>query len=241
MTAGWGARTMRAAMFAAVCVLLAAFGHVLMSGSTVPWWTMAAGSVATSALGWCLASRERGLPLVVSVVVLAQGVLHSAFSLFQPVTSASGAHHTSGVSTGIADAAASMGAMSMDAMDMGSMDRGSMDAVMSGMGHAAYGGHLGHLAHDVGGDSSSFGMLAAHTLAAVLSGLWLGHGERVTFRVLRAVAGWLADPLRLPTAPTTPPLWPRPRPIRGRAERVPRPPITHTIISRGPPAGTAVV
>ena len=33
MTAGWCSRTVRAAVFAAVCVLLAALGHVLMSGS----------------------------------------------------------------------------------------------------------------------------------------------------------------------------------------------------------------
>ncbi len=36
MTAGWGVRTVRTAVFAAVCVVLAAFGHVLMSGRDVP-------------------------------------------------------------------------------------------------------------------------------------------------------------------------------------------------------------
>src|SRR5690242_11125939 len=91
MSAGWCVRTMRSAMFAAVCVLLAALGHVLMSGSTVPWWTTAAAFVTTSGVGWCLAGRERGLPLVVSVVVLAQGALHSAFSLAQPTAPGTGA------------------------------------------------------------------------------------------------------------------------------------------------------
>ncbi|WP_405621129.1 hypothetical protein [Streptomyces sp. NBC_00076] len=221
MTAGWCARTVRAAVFAAVCVLLAALGHVLMSGSTVPWWTLAAGLVGTCAVGWCLAGRERGVPLVVSVVVLAQGALHSAFSLVQ--------------SAGSADSMPSMGSVSTDAMDMGPM--GAM-----GTGHSADAGHLGHVAHDMGGGSSSFGMLAAHALAALLTGLWLGHGERAAFRVLRAVAGWLAAPLRLPLALNTPPPhWPRPRPMSERAERVPRLTLAHTIISRGPPAGTAVV
>ena len=69
MTAGWGTRTTRAAMFAAVCVLLAALGHVLMSGAHVPWWALAVGVAATGAVGWCLAGRERGLPLITSVVV----------------------------------------------------------------------------------------------------------------------------------------------------------------------------
>ncbi len=41
MTAGWGLRTVRAAVFAVVCVLLAALGHVMMSGSQVPAWALA--------------------------------------------------------------------------------------------------------------------------------------------------------------------------------------------------------
>lgn len=62
MTAGWCARTVRAAMFAAVCVVLAALAHVLMSGHHVPAWALATGLAATGAAGWSLAGRERGLP-----------------------------------------------------------------------------------------------------------------------------------------------------------------------------------
>jgi hypothetical protein len=227
MTAGWGARTTRAAVFAAVCVLLAALGHVLMSGSTVPWWTMAAGFAATTGVGWCLAGRERGLALVVPAAVVAQGALHSAFSLAQSAASGAGtgsvAHAMSGMS---------MGSMSMDAMDMGSI--GSMST-----GRSEHAGHLAQLAHGMGG-TSSFGMLAAHALAAALSGLWLAYGEKAAFRVLRAVAGWLAAPLRLSLALPAPPRRPSLRPTRERSERVPRLPLAHTIISRGPPAGIAV-
>jgi hypothetical protein len=231
MTAGSGARTVRAAVFAAVCVLLAALGHVLMSGSTVPWWTMAAGFAATTGVGWCLAGRERGLALVVPAAVVAQGALHSAFSLAQSAASGagtgSGGHDMSGMA---------MGSMSMDAMDMGSL--GSMGSMP--VGRSEHVGHLGQLVHGMGG-TSSFGMLAAHALAAVLSGLWLAYGERAAFRVLRAVAGWLAAPLRLSLALPAPPRRPRLRPTRERSERVPRLPLAHTIISRGPPAGIAVV
>ncbi|ELP68586.1 hypothetical protein ACKI1I_04160 [Streptomyces turgidiscabies] len=221
MTAGRGVRTVRAAVFAAVCVLLAALGHVLMSGSSVPWWTLSAGFGATSAVGWTLAGRERGLPLVVSVVVVVQGALHSAFSWGGSAASGSG-------TGGMSDGSMSMG--SMDAMDMGSAHMGS-----------AHMGHVGHMAHGTGG-TSSLGMLAAHTLAALLTGLWLAYGERAAFRLLRAVAGWLAAPLRLPLlALPVPPRRPSLRPTRERAERIPRLTLTHTIISRGPPAGTAVV
>ncbi|MEU5637888.1 hypothetical protein ACH47C_30190 [Streptomyces rishiriensis] len=235
MTAGRGARTVRAAVFAAVCVLLAALGHVLMSGSTVPWWTMSAGFAATSAVGWTLAGRERGLPTVVSVVVAAQGALHSAFSW------------SGSPAPGTGLPAQSMNGMSPGSIPMDAMDRGLMGSMGSGgsmdMGQAAHlvpAGHLGHMAH--GGGMSSSGMLAAHTLAALLTGLWLAYGERAAFRLLRAVAGWLAAPLRLPLAAVTVPARRHGlRPTRERAGRLPRLTLTHTIISRGPPAGTAVI
>lgn len=219
MTAGWGARTLRAAVFAAVCVLLAALGHVLMSGSSVSWWTLVAGTVVMGGAGWCLAGRERGLPLVVGVVVVAQGALHSAFSFTRS---------TAGTSTDSMD----MTHTGMDA-DMGmDMDTG----MVMGLGHMAHGGH--------GTDalSSSYGMLAAHTLAALLCGLWLAYGERAAFRILRAVAGRLAAPLRLALARPATPDRPRLRPRRGSSDRTPRLLLlVHAITSRGPPTGLAVI
>ncbi|MEY9989464.1 hypothetical protein ABIE67_001496 [Streptomyces sp. V4I8] len=239
MTAGWGVRTIRAAVFASVCVLLAALGHVLMSGVAVPWWTLAAGAVLTGGAGWCLAGRERGLPLVVSVVVVVQGGLHAAFEFTQ--SSATTGHDMGSTSTH----AGSTDPMSMEHMGSMSMHAGgSMSAGHMGMSHMDMShmgtGHMG-MAHDMAG-TSSFGMFAAHTLAALLCGLWLGHGERAAFRILRAVAGWLAAPLRLSLALPAPPHRPRLRPRRGRSDRAPRLlPLVHTITSRGPPAGIAVV
>ncbi|WP_327426793.1 hypothetical protein [Streptomyces sp. NBC_01236] len=213
MTAGWCSRTVRAAMFAAVCVLLAALGHVMMSGSSVAWWAMAGGAAATGGTGWCLAGRERGLPLIVSVVVAAQGVLHSAFSFAQSVAS---------------------GSDSMDAMTMNGMSMASMGHDMSAM-------DMGHPGHETGG-ASSFGMLAAHLLAALLCGVWLAYGERAAFRTLRAVAGRLVAPLRLLLALPVPPHRPRIRVRRGFSDRAPRRLLlVHAITSRGPPMGTAVV
>jgi len=228
MTAGWCSRTVRAAMFAAVCVLLAALGHVMMSGSSVAWWAMAGGVVATGGVGWSLAGRERGLPLIVSGVVVAQGVLHSAFSFAQSATSGSGSMGMGGMSMG--SMGHDMGSMHTGSMHMGSMHMGSM----SSMGSMDMG-------YDAGG-TSSFGMLAAHLLAALLSGLWLAYGERVAFRTLRALAGRLAAPLRLLLALPTPPHRPRIRLRRGSSDRAPRRLLlVHAITSRGPPAGTAVV
>ncbi len=257
MTAGWGVRTVRAAVFAVVCVVLAAVGHVLMSGSPVAWWTMAAGTVATGGAGWCLAGRERGLPLIVSVVVVTQGLLHWSFSLAASMAGPV----TSGRGTGAAHMSSVDATTPMDAMDMGSMSSmgsGHMGSGHMGAGHTAAehmsAGHMGaehmgagHMGSDAVSQSahamdgtSSLGMLAAHLLAALLCGLWLAYGERAAFRILRAVAGRLAAPLRLLLALPTPPHRPRIRVRRGLSDRSPRRfLLVHAITSRGPPMGSA--
>ncbi|MFJ8112935.1 hypothetical protein [Streptomyces sp. NPDC096132] len=227
MTAGWCSRTLRAAMFAAVCVLLAALGHVLMSGVHVPAWALAAGAALTGAAGWCLAGRERGPVTVVTVVVAAQTALHTAFEYAQSVGGGAGT-----------------AAMDMGSTGTGSTGTGSGDPMgaMAGMdmGHMSHPSHMGS-GDSLGVGSSSFGMLAAHLLAALLCGLWLAHGEKAAFRVLRAAAGWLAAPLRLLLALPATPERPRVRPRRRRSERTPRLLLVHAITSRGPPLGTAAV
>ncbi|MGW1216757.1 hypothetical protein ACWD5F_44695 [Streptomyces sp. NPDC002499] len=219
MRPGWCSRAIRAAVFAAVCVVLAALGHVMMSGAYVPAWALAAGLAVTGVAGWCLAGRERGLPLIVTVVVAAQTALHSAFSLAQ---SAAGE-----------PAATTMDMGSMDSMDMGHLGTSHLDpAHMDAM----------HMGEASAGGMSSAGMLVAHLLAALLCGLWLAHGERAAFRILRAVAGRLAAPLRLLLALPAPTDRPRIRVRRFRSDRAPRLLLlVHAITSRGPPARTAVV
>ncbi|MFI5567224.1 hypothetical protein ACIA6T_07635 [Streptomyces sp. NPDC051740] len=208
MTAGRGARTARAAVFAAVCVVLAALGHVMMSGDHVPLRALAAGWAVTGAVGWGLAGRERGLPLVTAVAVAAQTVLHSAFSL---VGSSAGP------------------------VDTGAMPHGMHTMPMP------TGAGMGMEGHTAPAGDSSAGMLAAHLLAALLCGLWLGYGERAVFRVLRAVGGWLAAPARplflTPVPPRRPSLRVR---RRRRSDRAPRLLLlVHALTSRGPPAGAA--
>ncbi|GGY06326.1 hypothetical protein GCM10010384_08180 [Streptomyces djakartensis] len=207
-------------MFAAVCVVLAALGHVMMSGDHVSVRTLVAGWAVTASAGWCLAGRERGLRLVVAVAVAVQTALHSAFSLEPSAVGAAGGAHP----------------MSMRSMGAHSTDTGPMGHETHSMGSTSM--HMGH-AGDVPGGDSSLGMLVAHLLAALLCGLWLGHGERAVFRLLRAVGGWLAAPLRLLFALPAPP----PPPVRARRRSSDRPPrlalLVHAITSRGPPARAA--
>ncbi|MFE7899489.1 hypothetical protein ACFU3E_18550 [Streptomyces sp. NPDC057424] len=215
MTVGWCTRTLRAAVFAAVCVVLAALGHVMMSGDHVPLPALLAGWGVTGVAGWCLAGRERGPGSVIAVAVAVQTALHSTFSLGPPAPAASGA----------------------DSMDLPSMHHG-MGSMTHDMGPGAMDSMSPHTGHIPGGDSS-LGMLAAHLVAALLCGMWLGHGERAVFRLLRAVGSRLAAPLRLLFAQPAPP----PPPVRQRRRSSNRTPrrllLVHAITTRGPPAGAA--
>ncbi|MFM9610455.1 hypothetical protein [Streptomyces niveiscabiei] len=225
MTAGWCARTGRAVMFAAVCVVLAALGHVLMSGAGLPLWALGAAFGITAAAGGALAGRERGLPAVVGGVVAVQALLHQGFSAVQRTDS--GAADT-------ADTAGMADMPSMPGMHMG-MGMPHMD-----MSHA--GGHDGMGAPLTDASTASYGMLLAHLLAALLCGLWLAYGERAVFRALRAVGAWLAAPLRLVLAVAVPPEFPRPLWRRGRSGRTPvQRLLVHSLTSRGPPRGRAAV
>ncbi|NEE22101.1 hypothetical protein G3M58_88530 [Streptomyces sp. SID7499] len=231
MTAGWCSRAGRAAVFAAVCVVLAALGHVMMAEAAVAWWALVAGTAAVGGSAWLLAGRERGLHVVVPFTVAAQTALHAWFSVTQTAVSAaptpSMPAHPHAMERGT------------DTMPMSHPGHG-MDG-MAAMGHGMDGmDTLASAGHGMAGMSST-GMLAAHLLAALLCGLWLAHGERAAFRILRALAGWLVAPLRLLLRLPAPPHRPRVRARRGDSARAPRRLLlTHAITTRGPPVGTAV-
>ncbi|MFU2343040.1 hypothetical protein [Streptomyces albidoflavus] len=200
-------------------MLLAALAHVMMSGSAVPWWALGTGATAGAAIAWCLAGRERGLLLVSAVVAATQLGLHEWFTYAQQLLQPAAATGHSVRAEG--------GAAAHE--------------------HLHHGGHLGITAPATGAGSiteslSSAGMMTAHILAALLSGLWLAHGERAAFRILRALASRLTAPARLlrscPEAPV------RER-VPACRDGVPHGPrlrlLTHAITSRGPPAATAVL
>ncbi|MFE6094795.1 hypothetical protein ACFQ7M_22925 [Streptomyces massasporeus] len=234
MTAGWCSRTGRAAVFAAVCVVLAALGHVMMAEAAVAWWALVAGAAAVGGAAWLLAGRERGLHVVVPFTVAAQTALHAWFSFTQtavsPAPAPSMPAHPHAMEHGTHSLPLSHSGHAMDGMD-------SMGHSMDGMAGVDT---LASAGHGMAGMSST-GMLAAHLLAALLCGLWLAHGERAAFRVLRALAGWLVAPLRLLLRLPAPPHRPRVRARRGDSARAPRRLLlTHAITTRGPPVGTAV-
>ncbi|MFD9611464.1 hypothetical protein ACFWWS_19100 [Streptomyces sp. NPDC059083] len=261
MTPGRCSRAVRAAMFAAVCVLLAALGHILMSGHAVPGRTLGAGLAGTLAVAWALGGRERGLLAVTCAAVAVQSALHLAFSWSQSAAGALPGGRAGAGHGGMATAPMTMPHTGMDPMTMPHMAMGSMDmGHMGHMDHAASASMvMGHLAaapsatgsagHDMTDMTSSAGMLAAHLLAALLSGLWLAYGERAAFRLLRAAPTGLLRPLGLPgllglLLAVAPPAADRPRVRRARpgAGRVPRRLLlARALLTRGPPRATAVL
>ncbi|QJT05172.1 hypothetical protein G9272_36755 [Streptomyces asoensis] len=103
MSASPAVRSLRAAVFAAVCVLLAAAGHGLATGDTPPPWADGAGFLAVFAAGWLLGARERALPGIGAAMLATQAGLHVAFDAARsrtavqtmpamPMTSAHGMH-----------------------------------------------------------------------------------------------------------------------------------------------------
>ncbi|MFF0750794.1 hypothetical protein [Streptomyces sp. NPDC004267] len=234
-------------MFAAVCVLLAATGHVLMSGQDLPAPALGLAFAGTLAVAWVLAGRERGLFAVTAAAVAVQSALHQAFSWSQrpgalPPRQPAVEH--------MAMAHTAMGHMDIGHMDMDmGMGMGRMDTAYATMGHAAM-EHVpagsGAGAHDMTDMSSSLGMLSAHLLAALLSGLWMAYGERAVFRLVRALPLWRFRPLwplwlLLAAVVPVPPRHPRIRPVRAGDEHAPRQLLlAHSVISRGPPRALAV-
>jgi len=84
--AGHGLRLLRAAVFAAVCVVLAAAGHALASCARVPLWALGAGFAGTLLVVAPLAGRTRSLPGIAALLAVGQTALHTLFGLAQHPT-----------------------------------------------------------------------------------------------------------------------------------------------------------
>ncbi|MFD9462998.1 hypothetical protein [Streptomyces sp. NPDC060027] len=84
MRASLAVRSLRAAVFAALCVLLAAGGHVLATGQAPPGWADGAGLLAVFAAGCPLGGRERSLFGIGGAMLAAQAGLHLGFEAARP-------------------------------------------------------------------------------------------------------------------------------------------------------------
>ncbi|WP_236075580.1 hypothetical protein [Streptomyces coffeae] len=214
MATGSILRLARAAVFAAVCVVVTALGHALMSGGTLPVWSVVCAFAGTMAIAWWLAGRERGALAVTGSTVLAQCGLHLLFLLSETV-----------------GAAPAHGSMHHSLPMPAPMHHGADP--MGSMGSAGSAGPLGLDWPWHGGA----GMALAHLLATLISGVWLWRGETAAFRLGRALAAAVFVPLRialrmLGAGAAEPPAWPS-RPTAARRLRGAL--LWHVIRRRGPP------
>ncbi|MET8622612.1 hypothetical protein ABZW30_02420 [Kitasatospora sp. NPDC004669] len=76
-------RTLRAAVFAALVVLLAGLGQVLVTGRALPVGTMCPASVAVFAVAFVLAGRERGYRAIAAVFLPLELGVSGLFDLAQ--------------------------------------------------------------------------------------------------------------------------------------------------------------
>ncbi|MGW4102544.1 hypothetical protein [Streptomyces sp. NPDC004976] len=253
MPAGGTLRTLRAVMFAAVCVVLAAGGHVLMSGAGLPWWVLSSGLMAVGVVGWSFGGRECRRRTVAGLTVAVQTGLHIGFTLAQSAArpSTGAAHSTRTVQEWAGYLLC--GGEPTPAQAARAYDIAQRAGLIQQLHHAS--GHdtramtttgtpgiTGLLPAERMTGIASWGMLAAHLLAAVLCGLWLAQGERAAFALVRACADRAFVPLRLVLAVLVPQSRP---PLHGAARRTHRRPcrhvFMHTLTTRGPPREIAVI
>ncbi|MEU6840850.1 hypothetical protein ABZ930_03120 [Streptomyces sp. NPDC046716] len=244
-------RLLRAAVFAAVCVVLSAAGHVLGSTATVPLWTLGLGSLLVFCAALPMAGRERSLPGIAATLGIGQIALHSLFGLGQSHGSMTmGADQPS-----VVERAARL----MCGAGASALSPAQARRILDDAGVPADGGH-----HDMvmGGGATmallpSLPMVIGHLLAAAGAGWLLRHGDLALGRIVRlsrhsaqGVAGAArARALRAALAlvralraglPGAPGVLPRVTRTGFVAPPVPRAAaLAHSVIRRGPPAADA--
>ncbi|MCC5032305.1 hypothetical protein DMH02_003310 [Streptomyces sp. WAC 00631] len=195
--AGTGLRLVRAAVFAAVCVVLSATGHVLASPAVVPLWALGGGFLAVLVVAAGLAGRERSLPGIAVVLGTGQVLLHTLFGYAQQLDGPAAAP----AGGGSPDAVTELAARLLCGEGGHPLSAAEAHRVVTAAGidpgvHAAAataGGTGGHGAALPASLLPSPEMLLAHLLAAVLLGLLLRRGEAALFRLVRLSVQGLAE------------------------------------------------
>ncbi|MGI5376653.1 hypothetical protein ACQEV2_20880 [Streptomyces sp. CA-251387] len=260
-------RILRAAVFAAVCVVLAGVGHALGSCATVPLWTLGAGFLGVLLVTVPFAGRERSLPGIAVLLAVGQTVLHTLFGLGQHGASAGAATAASSASGSLSDAALVQQAARLVCGTAAAAISPAQAQRLLTEARIQPGTHASHRSADTmpaGTDAPasllpSLSMVLAHLLAAVVAGWLLRRGDLALLRIVEMSAlsahsvaeGAFVRSLRAALAlvcalraglPGTPEA--RPHPLCAGWFGTPEPrtlALQHTVIRRGPPAGTALV
>jgi hypothetical protein len=248
---------LRAAVFAAVCVMLAAAGHAFASCTTIPVWSMGTGFVAVLAVAVPLAGRPRSAAGIAVVLALGQTVLHTLFGLGQHCL-AMATGDSRALESSLVESAARLVCGATTAEVSPAQAQGLL--ADAGLGTAGLGAHTAHDPADAMSTAAGLPMsvlppvpmLISHLLVAVAAGWVLRHGDLALLQIARLSSeGQLVRSLRAALSLVralhlglwdTPDVVPRPpRP----AYEAPPPPRTtalrHTVIRRGPPCPSPVL
>ncbi|MFF7967189.1 hypothetical protein ACFZC3_17805 [Streptomyces sp. NPDC007903] len=259
-------RLLRAAVFAAVCVVLAAAGHTVASCVNVPLWTLGAGFAGSLLVMAPLAGRARSVPAIAALLALGQVALHTLFGLgqhtAQPMASMGTGHSGAADDEMVQRAAQLLCGSGPATLTPGHAYRLLLDARLidaSGRftGHAPTGGHASDMAGSSAGSLPSalsllsLPMLLGHLLAALALGWLLRRGDLAVLRLVElsthgVAEGALVRSLRAALALTRalyagllPATGPAPRLRRTERDEAPAPQaaaLQHSVIRRGPPA-----
>lgn len=154
-------RLLRAAVFTAACVALAAAGHMAGSCAAVPLWTLGAGCVGVLAVAVPLAGRERSLPGIALALAFGQVALHIVFGLGQRSLAAQLPGHGA---QGLSDNEAIVLARQMTCgLGSGRLDGAEAREILAAAGIGPTGGHAagGHAGHGM-----AMGGMSAQDMAA---------------------------------------------------------------------------
>ncbi|MBW8803726.1 MAG: hypothetical protein JF587_07675 [Catenulisporales bacterium] len=182
-------REARAAVFAAVCVLVGAVGHDAFSASAIPLWALFVGGMSTFLIVQPLTQRERGLPTILVLMGVVQIGLHYLFELAQQLS---------------ADATPMHMAMAPPPRGAWWCGHDEPSGVTQAMLHAAGMPPTHH--------TMTAGMAISHIAAALVASWWLRRGEAAVWSLGRALALALITPLvllvvTLVAGRWTPPRW----------------------------------
>ncbi|MDN3023786.1 hypothetical protein [Streptomyces sp. S.PB5] len=258
---GAALRLLRAAVFAAVCVVLAAAGHAMAACAAIPLWTLGAGFLGVLAVAAPLAGRVRSLPGIVALLTVGQAVLHTLFGLgqhsaatTQPMSSMptdatlveQAARLLCGTTTAAISPAQAVRILTEARLYKGTHGHGAMDTMSTTTSSTDSTAAL----------LPSLPMVLGHVLAAVAAGWLLRHGDLALLRLaelsahgvaegalVRSLRGALAlvRALRagLPGAPEAGPRAPRTERLAPPEPRTTA--LRHAVIRRGPPAADVLV
>ncbi|WP_306324016.1 MULTISPECIES: hypothetical protein [unclassified Streptomyces] len=238
-------RLLRAAVFAAVCVVLSAGGHCLGSTATVPLWTLSLGFLGVFCAALPLAGRERSLPGIAALLGAGQIALHSVFGLGQQHAMAMAP--TAGEPSAVERAARLMCGAGASTLSPAQAQR-ILDNARVPTGEAQH--HMAGAADSTMSLLPSLPMLLGHLLAAAGAGWLLRHGDLALSRIVRLSAYAAVDvaPIRSLRAALglvralKAGLWGAPALPRAARASFAEPPalraaaLQHSVRRRGPPA-----